>query len=73
MREKTLKLYVWEGVLCAYYCGMAVAVAHDVEEARETIFKYDHSVSAGDLNKNPRIIYLTKTTKPVAFTIHGTD
>lgn len=32
--EKKLKLYVWEGVLQDYSCGLAVAMAYSVEEAK---------------------------------------
>jgi len=73
MREKTLKLYIWEGVLCDYYCGMIVALAHSIEEARKIVKKTDPYIKyyLKDLDKNPRIIYLTKNTRPVAFTVYG--
>jgi hypothetical protein len=33
----TLKLYVWEDVLCDYTCGVMFALAESVEQAREVI------------------------------------
>lgn len=73
MRVKTLKLYVWEGVFCSYTCGMMVALAHDIAEARQIILKANDSAKyyLEDLKKQPKIIYLTKNTKPIAFTVHG--
>ena len=35
--SKNLKLYVWRDVLCDYSCGMIVAMAHDVTEARSVV------------------------------------
>jgi hypothetical protein len=34
-----LKLFVWEDILCDYSCGIAVAMAHDVDEAREVLLR----------------------------------
>jgi len=75
MRDKTLKLYVWEGVFCSYGCGMIVVLAHDIEEARRVILKTDEFAKyyPEDLAKQPKIIYLTKNTKSIAFTVHGGD
>ena len=37
--DDQLKLYVWEGVLCDYSCGIMFALAHDVDEARREVLK----------------------------------
>lgn len=35
---KKLKLYVWQDVFCDYTCGLAVALAPDLETAREMLY-----------------------------------
>jgi len=35
--KKKLKLFVWRDVLCDYTCGLIAAIAHDEDEARDTI------------------------------------
>jgi len=35
--DKDLKLYIWQEVFCDYTCGIAFALAHNVEEARHLI------------------------------------
>lgn len=59
-RLMTYKLFVWESVFCSYTCGIAFAVAKDVAEARLILKKrlpeYDHS----ELDKAPKVVYLTK-------------
>ena len=37
MAPRKFSLYVWEGVLCDYTCGIAFAIARSTEEAREQI------------------------------------
>ena len=32
-----MKLYIWRDVLCDYTCGMIVAMAENVAEAREVV------------------------------------
>jgi hypothetical protein len=34
-----MKLFVWEDVFCDYSCGIAVAMANTVEEARAVLQK----------------------------------
>ena len=34
-----MKLFVWRNVLCDYTCGIAVALATNVEEARSVILR----------------------------------
>ena len=34
---KKLKLFIWHEIRCDYTCGIAFALAHTVEEAREVI------------------------------------
>ncbi len=34
---RPLRLYVWEGVLCDYTCGMIVALAPDLPTARRLV------------------------------------
>lgn len=72
--DKTLKLYVWEEVLCGYGCGMAFTLAHNTNEARRLIRK--RLIADGwtkyrndylkDFEKEPRIVY-----KPEVFYIPG--
>jgi hypothetical protein len=39
MGRKKLKLYVWDGVLCDWTCGIAFALAPSAEEAKEMLMK----------------------------------
>ena len=32
-----LKLFIWKEVLCDYTCGIIMAIAHDLEEARAVV------------------------------------
>lgn len=60
----TFKLFIWEDVLCDYTCGIAVAMAHDVDEAREVLLDvarnrhWDQSTAlGGSIAKKPDKIY----------------
>jgi len=48
-----LKLYVWEDVLCDYTCGMMVALATDVDEARRLIQLKTDCIPEDDLAREP--------------------
>lgn len=72
-KSKELKLFVWEEVLCNYTAGMMVALAPDVETARELLraqqakeYYYDEQRVEKDLQKAPLVC-----TTPVAFYIWG--
>lgn len=65
MKNKKLKLFVWEDVLRDYGTGIAFAYAKDSVEARRLVLKklgYNHE----DLCKEPREI-----TKPEGFCKFG--
>lgn len=38
-RRKRLKLYVWDGVLCDWTCGVAFALASSPEEAKKQLLE----------------------------------
>lgn len=73
MGDRILKLYVWEDVLLAQSHGMLIAVAYDIKEAKRILLETDDSLSffPQDLAKQPKVILLTKNTKPIAFAVHG--
>ena len=58
--SKTYKLFVWNSVLCDYSCGIAFAVARDETEARELLKKRLPDYLHHDIEKTPKIVYLTK-------------
>ena len=35
--SEELKLYIWRDVLCDYTCGIIVAMAHNIEDARSVV------------------------------------
>jgi len=43
-RGDLVKLFVWRQVLCDYTCGIMVALAEDVEQARERIVASDDTI-----------------------------
>lgn len=45
---KTLKLYVWRGVLCDYSCGLAFAIAYTKLQALKIVLK-DEYPKKGDV------------------------
>lgn len=57
-KKKTLKLFVWEGVLNYYTSGVAFALAYDVEGAKKQLLKSGLYQSAIDeeLKDKPQII-----------------
>ena len=59
MARKKMKLFVWEGVLCDHTCGMMVALAHTVEEARAELLALKPGVE-DDINEEPEVIELDK-------------
>lgn len=64
--EKKLKLFVWEGVLCDWTCGMICILAEDLKQARELLLKKDKNAWGQVKFKAPKVI-----TKPKVFTVHG--
>jgi hypothetical protein len=61
-----VKLYVWEGVLCDYTCGLACVLAHDLEEAGALVVaKYPEWANQLPLAK-VRVV-----NAPEAFAVHG--
>lgn len=67
-----MKLYVWEGVLRDYTPGMAVALAENIREARESVCAKLHGDEARSeiRNTDPTIIDARRKT-PIAFTVSG--
>lgn len=60
-----LKLFVWDEVFCDYTCGIAFALAHDAEEARQMIFDI-RPWGHGDLAVAPKVY-----EAPVARAVSG--
>jgi len=57
MKNKNLKLYVWEDVLWDWKAGIMFALAESVEQAREILLRrYPDSFSVSeDITKEPTI------------------
>jgi hypothetical protein len=68
--SKPLKLYVWEDVLCDYTCGMAVALAHNEDEARSLLVKATYDFNAGYFAKEPDHVH-EMTDGPVVYMVSG--
>lgn len=69
-----MNLYVWHGVLRDYTSGVAFAMAHDVNQARDALkdkykqkFGYLSDRFVGDLDKDPTYV----SSGPAADFIHG--
>lgn len=67
-----LKLFVWkDNIFCDWTCGMAVAIAHDLESAMELVIK-DHDVNyetdKEELKKVKPDIY---PIAPIGFAVSG--
>lgn len=68
-----MKMYVWEGVLRDHTAGMAVALAENIREARNSVCaKLGPGAWAQNeiRNTDPTIIDTRRKTA-VAFTVHG--
>lgn len=65
MLVRELKLFVWENVLYSYTPGLAVALAHDVDEARR-LLEEKMGCSPADIAGEPDV-YDT----PVAVYVYG--
>lgn len=59
-----LKLYVWDDFESDYYPGLAFAIAHDENEARNLILAQTKVYSWGELKVFP-------LTEPIAFHVLG--
>ena len=64
--KESYKLYVWENVLYDNKDGMMIAIAENVEEAREMLLKECNYIPDFDIKKRPKIIRSKK-----AFVIWG--
>ena len=65
--DNDLKLYVWEGVLCDYTCGVIFALAHDVREARQLVLAGGgNSVYTSDMVAEPQVF-----DSPIGFSVLG--
>lgn len=66
MSRKKLKLFVWQGVLRDYTPGMMVALAYDVDHARQLLRESICYSVEDDLSSEPDIV-----TEPAAFWVAG--
>ena len=55
MSKKTLKLYVWEGVLTDYSDGIVFALAENVNEARKMAYKQEPTMKLNELDNAPDV------------------
>ena len=53
--ENKLKMFVWEHVLTDYTDGLMVALAHNVDEARELLTEEYDYIPYEDLEKEPDV------------------
>lgn len=66
-KPKTIKLFVWEGVLCDYTCGMVCVLAYNLDEALKLARKKYPQYYLDDFaGREPKVI-----TKPEAFAVYG--
>lgn len=63
-----LKVYIWESYSCDYTCGLAVAVAHSADDARDLI-EAEHGYRDAALANRPVVIRFNG--KPQAFAVSG--
>lgn len=54
-KKETLKMFVWEDVLTDWTPGLMVALAHNVEEAREMLLNEDGYIPEDDRMKEPKV------------------
>lgn len=57
------KVYVWDKVLCDNTCGMMVAVARSIEEARGALLRECDYLPQSDLKKRPRVLQIGKRAR----------
>ena len=57
MTKKTLKLYVWEDVLCDYTPGIIVVMAESVDAARRAMARKHgkHSLVVEEMRATPQV------------------
>ena len=67
MSKKTLKLFVWDVYAQDYTSGLAVAIAHDSDEAR-VLIEEKQGYRAVELANEPMIYELHE---PIAFAVCG--
>ena len=60
------KMYVWEDVLCDWSCGMIVAYAESVEQAREIVRKEHEEYIYAETHRDP-----IEISGPAAFYVYG--
>ena len=66
-----LKLFVWEGVFCDYTCGMAVALAHDIEEAKKVMCQRFEEHEVNELINELTDDCLVVVDEPKGFYVYG--
>lgn len=64
-KRKSMKLFVWDSVLCDWTDGIMFALAHSVEEAREMLKK--DSYNSEDLQQEPIVYDLSTPVYRVLF------
>ena len=63
------KVFVWEDVLCDYGCGLAVAIASNVEEARALLeARWGRQ---DDFQKNEPLVLDPSTCESIEFSVGG--
>lgn len=67
--DKDLKVYVWEDVLTDYTSGLAIIIAHSLDEAKEVFFKKypNGQYVLNDFFGKPHEV----VTEPDAFYVYG--
>lgn len=70
MSKKTLKLYVWEGVLTDYSEGLVFALAESAKEAREMVRKSHGDGVVKELDKKPDV-YSPLRREKMCIVMHG--
>lgn len=69
MAKRTLRLYIWDEVLCDYTCGIAFAIAASADEARGMLVALPNVYFQGhELQAEPEVHELDT---PFAHAIHG--
>ncbi len=76
-RKKYPKLYVWEGILCDYTDGMAIALAYSLEEAQTLVLDAGHPLGnpgeMQDVVKRFRRMLLSDLMNPEVVELGGTS
>jgi hypothetical protein len=66
------KVYVWEGVLCDYTCGMVVVVAESLEEAHDCLRRQFAEWAVMEImTEEPQVIDPAVSGAPDLFYVSG--